>query len=480
MSWTHTSAPDVGYNYLRSSPTGLTLYATSAGNGIYISTDRGVTWVLSNNGAPSSNSWVSITSSSDGQYLAACAYNSNGLYTSSNSGASWTKQTGGSVPASFINISGSSDGSKLVASSYLPSNIYTSTNYGVTWTIRNTNGAPTGNIQRVRSNSDGTKLVAVTSTSGIFVSSNSGANWTLTSALTNVEWYDVASDLTGTKLVACVISSGGIYTSNNSGTTWTLRSSAPTNVSWSTVASNSDGTKLLASNNNTAIYQSIDSGITWTVTNAPLNAHWWAVAISGDGTTLSAAAYPSGSTGGIYVYSQSPSPSLPCFKEGTQILTIDGYVPVQDLRQGDLVKTLKHNYVPINMIGKSTIYNSGNADRIKNKLYRLCKQEYKEIFEDLIITGCHSILVGDFVSNLQRDKVIEINGYAYITDNKYRLPAVADERAEPYEKEGDFTIYHIALDHDDYFMNYGIYANGLLVESCSKRYLMELSGMKLI
>jgi hypothetical protein len=29
-------------------------------------------------------------------------------------------------------------------------------------------------------------------------------------------------------------------------------------------------------------------------------------------------------------------------------------------------------------------------------------------------------------------------------------------------------------------MNYGIYANGLLVESCSKRYLAELSGMKLL
>jgi len=29
-------------------------------------------------------------------------------------------------------------------------------------------------------------------------------------------------------------------------------------------------------------------------------------------------------------------------------------------------------------------------------------------------------------------------------------------------------------------MNYGIYANGLLVESCSKRYLIELSKMEII
>ena len=34
--------------------------------------------------------------------------------------------------------------------------------------------------------------------------------------------------------------------------------------------------------------------------------------------------------------------------------------------------------------------------------------------------------------------------------------------------------------YKDYFMNYGIYANGLLVETCSKRYLKELSKMDLL
>jgi len=173
-------------------------------------------------------------------------------------------------------------------------------------------------------------------------------------------------------------------------------------------------------------------------------------------------------------------PPYPCFKEGTKILTVDGYVPIEELRQGDLVKTLKHNYVPINMIGKSVMYNSGGPERIKQRLYRCSKREYKEVFEDLIITGCHSILVNDFASNLERDKAIEVNGRVFATDNKYRLPAVSDERAEPYEIKGEFTIYHLALNHDNYYMNYGIYANGLLVESCSKRMMKEISGMKLI
>ena len=67
-----------------------------------------------------------------------------------------------------------------------------------------------------------------------------------------------------------------------------------------------------------------------------------------------------------------------------------------------------------------------------------------------------------------------------MTDKKYRLPACADDRASIYEVEGDVTIYHIALENADYYMNYGIYANGLLVETCSKRYLKELSRMELI
>ena len=58
--------------------------------------------------------------------------------------------------------------------------------------------------------------------------------------------------------------------------------------------------------------------------------------------------------------------------------------------------------------------------------------------------------------------------------------ACIDDRAKPYEVEGEFQIYHLALENDEYYENYGIYANGLLVETCSKRYLKELSGMRLL
>jgi hypothetical protein len=172
-------------------------------------------------------------------------------------------------------------------------------------------------------------------------------------------------------------------------------------------------------------------------------------------------------------------PPIICFKEDTKILTNKGYIPIQNLRNGDLIKTINHDYVPINMIGKRDIYHSALKQRIKDQLYKCSQSEYPEIFEDLIITGCHAILVDEFKEG-EREKTIEVLERIFVTDRKYRLPACVDERANVYEIPGDYTIYHIALENDDYRMNYGIYANGLLVESCSKRHLKELSKMELL
>jgi hypothetical protein len=161
-----------------------------------------------------------------------------------------------------------------------------------------------------------------------------------------------------------------------------------------------------------------------------------------------------------------------CFKEDSKILCIkdnkEQELPIQDLKKGTLVKTLHNGFVPIKIVGKSTVYNSGNDERIKDRLYKLSKSKYPELNDDLYLTGCHSILV-DFITAAQRSKIENILGDVYVTDGKYRLLTCVDERAEPYTKEGNFTIYHLALESEDNNKNYGIYANGLLVESCFEK-----------
>jgi hypothetical protein len=173
----------------------------------------------------------------------------------------------------------------------------------------------------------------------------------------------------------------------------------------------------------------------------------------------------------------------PCFLEGTKILCFENnqevYRPVESLQKGDLVKTIYNGYVPVCMMGTTTLYNPGNDYRVANRLYKCSREKYPTLFEDLYITGCHSILVPSMTDD-QWENTKAVNGNIYVTDNHFRLIACADEKAEPFNKEGFMNIYHIALEHPDIFMNYGIYANGLLVESCSIDYLIKYSNLKIM
>jgi len=176
-------------------------------------------------------------------------------------------------------------------------------------------------------------------------------------------------------------------------------------------------------------------------------------------------------------------PSVPCFIEGTKILITEcctsdeKYVPIETLKKGDLVKTTRDGYKKIEMIGKSTINNPGNSERKENRLYKCSKENYPELTEDLYITGCHSILV-DEITDKQKEETINHLGKIYVTDKKYRLMACVDERSEPWNSEGTYTIWHLALENNDIKMNYGVFANGgLLVETSSLNYFKNWANL---
>jgi hypothetical protein len=187
-----------------------------------------------------------------------------------------------------------------------------------------------------------------------------------------------------------------------------------------------------------------------------------------------------GTTTQTYTADVVVAQNIVCFREGTKILCLvegrDTYLPIQDIRKGTLVKTHLHGYVPVESIGYSKIYNPADTLRSKNRLYKLKPARYPELKEPLYLTGCHSVLVPQ-LSSAEQDDTVGLLGRLFITDDKYRLMACIDERAKPYPKEGLYTIWHFALEHVDYYKNYGVYANGLLVESCSRRMMREYSGM---
>lgn len=166
----------------------------------------------------------------------------------------------------------------------------------------------------------------------------------------------------------------------------------------------------------------------------------------------------------------APIQNIPCFKEDTKILTDKGYKQIKDLRKGDMVKTLKEGYRPVNAVGYTPFQNNRSHNRIKNQLYIYQKDKFPELTEDLVLTGSHSVLVKELMGD-QRKMVNEELGQIFVTEGRYRLPAYLDERNEIYQTKGPFNVYHLCLDGTDPKSNHGIYANGLLAETCFIREL---------
>ena len=131
-----------------------------------------------------SRKWYSVTSSADGNNLAAVinilsSVGQGGIYTSADGGTTWSLTSAPSYIQSWITISSSTNGANLVAAGAY---------------------APTFSHQ-------------------VYTSSNFGNTWALTS-LPNIAWYSVASSADGTKLVALAWQTNVLYTSADSGTTW--------------------------------------------------------------------------------------------------------------------------------------------------------------------------------------------------------------------------------------------------------------------
>tara|TARA_B110000858_G_C17775283_1_gene461904 strand:+ start:121 stop:1455 length:1335 start_codon:yes stop_codon:yes gene_type:complete len=179
-----------------------------------------------------------------------------------------------------------------------------------------------------------------------------------------------------------------------------------------------------------------------------------------------------------------PTKDIVCFLENTKILCLENNIEknvlVQDLVPGTLVKTYSHGYIPLDIIGNKTIVNPNSqikdylGNRLKNQLYVLNTNNN----DPLILTGCHSLLVDKLTESQKRNMLLECNGKTYMTDEKYRLMAYLSDM-KIYDYSGSANIWHFSLERQEENMNYGVYANGILVESCSKRMMLSYSDMKL-
>jgi hypothetical protein len=182
--------------------------------------------------------------------------------------------------------------------------------------------------------------------------------------------------------------------------------------------------------------------------------------------------------------------TYPCFLQGSKILKLDPetdeeyYVPVESLRQGDLIRTATCGYKAVAFIGKGVLRNPADDPDKKNRLYKF--QDSKKRYPPLYITGEHCLLYKEKdISEAKRREVKEHMGDDYITETYHRVPACLDDKGSPYDKgtsnnEGPVTIWHFALEHNNLYNNYAVWANGILVETCSIDFLTKKSNMELV
>ena len=339
-NWKLSSAPGTNYTSVASSADGTHLVAASTdpgpiwinpstelypGGPIYTSTDSGASWSKTS----AVSNWVCLTSSTDGTKLAAASYQYNtnapatsfgSIFTSTNAGDVWTPTSAPDV--AWNALAASADGRKLLA--VAGHSIYTSTNSGATWTLNNVPSYPWA---AVASSANGNQLVATTGffslsvlnyVGYVFLSTNSGETWAGTSVPTTNEYGAIACSADGSQLVAVSTAGppygGPLYTSSDSGVTWAMNSVLPVG-DWGFVASSADGSRLVATDTWGRITLSSDAGASWAWVNAPA-LPWTALALSGDGSTLVAAF-----EGGIYVspLTSSSKPALTIKRSGSKV-----------------------------------------------------------------------------------------------------------------------------------------------------------------
>ena len=287
-TWTADSFYDAQWYAITSSADGSKLAAVVILGNIWTSKDSGTTWT-EDTSVGSTKWWHAITSSADGTKLAAVVYNGN-IWTSKDSGTTWTEDASVGSPKKWLAITSSADGTKLAAVVY-NGNIWTSVNSGTTWT-EGTSVGSTKEWYAITSSANGTKLAAGAGVGNIWTSVNSGTTWTEDTSVNSLkQWYAITSSADGSKLAA-VVHNGLIFTSVNSGTTWTssLKHADGNELvakEWRDITSSADGTKLAAVVHNGNIWTSKDSGTTWTERELE---KFVCITSSDDGTKLAAVA----------------------------------------------------------------------------------------------------------------------------------------------------------------------------------------------
>lgn len=260
--------------YTRASPPNVThLYAATEGDGVFRSTNSGVTWTAFNaglEGVPGAKDVRTVYADGANRMLAGT---SAGLFVST--GGAWQPLAQGpeqdpNAPKNLntaVQALFKPTGGPLLAGGF-SSGVYRSTDNGATWIPPQPgNGMPAATtVWQLASLIPG--VVFAATSSGIYRSTNNGATWSLSSDGISSTTLRIFADGTNPNIFYAGTAGGGVYRSLNLGVTW-----SPINGSGSKALGNPAVRGLVQVNgvNQTRLYAATGDGL-WagTTGNGPL------------------------------------------------------------------------------------------------------------------------------------------------------------------------------------------------------------------
>lgn len=220
-------------------------------------------WVERSNGIHGANVRAFV---SDGLNL--YAGTTNGVYRSSDNGITWTTANAGientHVYALVIFGGNLYAGVDEDASTPFGGGVYLSTDSGLTWTAMNTGLT---NLRVISLAVSGSNLFAATLGGGVFLSANAGASWSsVNTGITNLNTRKLLT--VGTNLFAGAYGFSGVslFRSSDNGFSWT--NIAPSGNSVSSLIENAGN--LFVGHDGSGIFRSTDNGASWTPVNTGL------------------------------------------------------------------------------------------------------------------------------------------------------------------------------------------------------------------
>lgn len=211
-----------------------TIFIGSEYDGVFRSTDLGLTWIEKNNGIDNRDIEEIFITSNNIVLASAAGTSGSGVFRSTNNGDNWERID----PYQFAwNFEGIAEyDSILYAFDFTNSaKVYKSTDFGLTWFLPINASAPSDIIQTIYV--DETGIYVGVYHYGIFKSTNEGISWTnINSGLNNKNVFDINCNATN---LFCA-TYDGIYKSSKSNLSWIKKSEGINNIWITSLATKSD------------------------------------------------------------------------------------------------------------------------------------------------------------------------------------------------------------------------------------------------